>query len=254
MEASEFVKAIGSVNSMWSIAAFAIAAVLALANLLVRGSGPGAKRKAPISANLLWATVAVICIMGLAPIAANGFLETRRMNASSIYRVRVVALDEQNVPVSGAHVRTSVSGETTTTADGDAAISIPRGSMPADGKVTIFADKTSAFLHGNTEIRLADDLNPSVLIHLQRDTASGVSGRVEDPEGHPIEGALVSLPGGDSTRTSETGNFSLNAHAAAGQIVTIHAEKRGYEPADQSHPAAADAAVIVLNPEHRSKK
>ena len=171
------------------------------------------------------------------------------MKTSGVYHVRAVVLDGQEIPVTGAHLRTSVSSETTTTTDGEGAITIARANLPANGEVSIFADKESSFLHGRQVIKLADDLNPSVFIHVKQDLSAPVSGMVEDNEGHSLQGATVSLPGGASTVTSQSGSFTLEAHAAAGQPVTLHVEKQGYEPTDQSHLAGTEPATIVLRRE-----
>ena len=251
---TELVKAIASVNSMWSIAAFSIAALLILVNQYTGAaadSGQKTKRKAkggpstPRS-NVLWIGAGAISLIGLAPIAANGFLEARRMNASSVYHLRVTALDEQGVPVTGAQLRASVSNETTTTANGDGLLTIARGALPVSGEVTIFAEKSSAFLSAAKTLTLAGDLYPSLLIQMKADRTATVSGLVEDDQGRAVPGASVTLPGVADTTTSPTGNFSLNAHASVGQPVTIHVEKSGYDPVDQSHLAGTEPATIVL--------
>ena len=261
MEVSEFLKAIGNVNSIWSIAAFTMAAVLALMNLYLRNpskADSGDDKKVPAGSlttrNIVWAGVGIICIMGLAPIAANAYLETQHAKVLSVYHIRAIVVDEKNIPITGAHLRTAASSETSTTSDGDGAITIARGSLPADGKITIFADKESAYLHGSAAIQLGNDPNPTVFIHAQRDSSAAVTGMVEDGSGHAIQGAVVSLAGGSSTQTSETGNFTLVAHAAPGQPVTLHIEKKGYQPVDQMHLAGSDAAVVVLQVDDRARR
>jgi hypothetical protein len=254
---TDLVKAIASVNSMWSIAAFSIAALLVFVNQYTRtskGSGERTKKgsgPSRLGGNVLWIGAGAIIVLGLAPIAANGFLETLRMHASSVYHVRVTVLNEQGVPVTGAQLRASVSNEITTTANGEVLITVARGALPASGEITIFAEKTSAYLSGTQTMKLTDDLYPSLLIQMKADRTAIVSGLVEDDEGHAVPGASVTLPGGADTTTSPTGNFSLKAHASVGQPVTIHVEKTGYEAVDQSHLAGTEPATIVLPRERR---
>jgi carboxypeptidase family protein len=254
---TDLVKAIASVNSIWSIAAFSIAALLVFVNQYSRtsnGSGERTKKRSGSSrpgGNVLWVGAGAICLLGLAPIAANGFLETLRMRTSSVYHVRVTVLNEQGVPVTGAQLRASVSNEITTTANGEGLITVARGTLPATGEVTIFAEKTSAYLAATQTIKLTDDLYPSLLIQMKADRSAIVNGLVEDDQGHAVPGASVTLPGVADTTTSPTGNFSLKAHASVGQPVTIHVEKPGYAAVDQSHLAGTEPATIVLPRERR---
>ena len=242
--------AIAHVNSIWSIAAFAIAAVVAVLKVTV-ASPNGARRKgksAPpaLSHAIVWPIVTVICLLGALPIVANTFLESRRIQQQSLFRVRVTVLDPQGNPISGVTLRTTASNETTATADGAGVVTIPAGALPADRKVTIFADLESAFLHGRTNVQLADDPNPSVTIEIKSNRDAAVAGVVEDEQGRAIAAATVHVIGGDSGETSATGSFTLKANAAVGQTVRLHAEKKGYKPVDQDHPAGREPATLVL--------
>jgi hypothetical protein len=245
--------AIAHVNSIWSIAAFAIAAIVAVLKLAL-ASPNAAKRRGKIAPpapghSIVWPSVIVICLIGALPILANTYLESRRIEQQSLFRIRVTVLDPQGNPISGVTLRTTASNETTATADGAGVVTIPGGAMPADRKVTIFADLESAFLHGRANVQLADDPNPSVTIELKSNRDATVTGVVEDEQGRAIAAATVHVLGGDSAETSATGSFTLNANAAVGQSVRLHAEKKGYKPVDQDHPAGREPATLVLSKE-----
>ncbi len=75
MDLKDMVGAIAQVNSAWSIAAFAIAAVLVVLNRLL--ASPDAQRRrgqrapAVLSNSFVWPIVAAICFLGALPILAN---------------------------------------------------------------------------------------------------------------------------------------------------------------------------------------
>jgi hypothetical protein len=245
--------AIAHVNSIWSIAAFAIAAVVAVLKLAL--ASPNAARRRGKAAppapghSIVWPIVIVICLLGALPILANTYLESKRIQQQSLFRIRVTVLDPQGNPISGVTLRTTASNETTATADGAGIVTIPAGAMPANRKVTIFADLESAFLHGRATVQLADDPNPSVTIEIKSNRDATVTGLVEDEQGRAIVAATVHVLGGDAGETSATGTFTLKASAAVGQTVRLHAEKKGYKPVDQDHPAGREPATLVLTKE-----
>ena len=235
-----FLKAIASVSSGWSLAAFAIAAIIAVLNLFVKGH-----RKA-LTNSIVWAAVVIICVLGLAPIVANVYLKHLEADALTVYRVRTLVLDPERVPVSGATLRTTASNETTQTVQGIGIVAVYRTTMPANGKVTIYADLDSAFLHGHTDLELATDPNPSVTIELKANGNAAVSGLVEDNAGHAVSGATVTVLGGESSLTTPNGTFAVKTSAAVGQQVRLHVEKVGYHAVDQDHPAGREPVTIVL--------
>jgi hypothetical protein len=247
MDVKDMVGAIAQVNSAWSIAAFAIAAILAVLNRVL--ASPDAVRRrgqrAPgiLSNSFVWPLVGAICFLGALPILANTYLETLKIRGGEFYRVRVIVLDPQGNPVSGATLRTTASNETTVTSQDTAVVTIAKVLRPADGKVTIFADLDSAFLHGRADAQLGAELNPSVTISLKSARDATVTGLVQDDTGRAIPSAAVSVVGGESGDTSPTGSFTLKTNAAVGQIVRLHAEKPGYAAVDQDHPAGRHNAI-----------
>jgi hypothetical protein len=247
------VGAIAQVNSVWSIAAFAIAATLVVLKTVLASPAAQRRGKAPppmLASKVVWPIVFVICFLGALPIVASTYLESLKIrqqgNVGGVYRVRVTVLDPQGNPVAGATLRTTASNETTVTSQGTAVVTIPRATLPADGNATIFADLDSAFLHGRADVQLAADLNPSVTIELKPSRDATVTGLVEDDRGRAIPGATVSVLGGESAETAANGSFTLKTNTAVGQMVRLHVEKSGYRAVDQEHPAGREPVTVVL--------
>jgi hypothetical protein len=242
--------AIAQVDNTWSLAAFAISAVLLVLNRVM--ASPDAERrrgkKAPaaLSTRVAMPIVAVIVLLGVLPMLADTYLKALDITGDDIYRVRVIALGPEGTPMAGVTLKTTVSNETTVTSQDTAVVAIPRGAVPADGRITIFGDLESAFLHGRAEVQLGDELNPAVTIPLASVRTATVTGLVQDDAGRAVAGATVTAVGGESSVTSAAGTFTVKAGAAAGQVVRLHAEKSGYAPADQNHPAGTEPVTIVL--------
>lgn len=167
--------------------------------------------------------------------------------SEALYRVRVTVVNPQQVPVEDARVWSSFGGEPKKVAGGWQ-FDIPEAAKPKDSRLTFYASKESAFLTGKKEVFLDKDYNPSVTIELKKDTTSMVRGIVVDETGKALKGAQVSIVGyGDEMiTTNESGQFALSAHASQGQQVMIHAQKDGYTPANQWHPAGDEPATVIL--------
>ncbi len=226
------------ISNQWALAAFAIAAILYLV-LKRRGKVPA----------IAWACIVAIMVIGLAPILASFYLERSRLvdQASAIYRVRVTVLDPQQMPVDEARVWSSMGGEAKKVAGGWQ-FDIPAATRPAGGKLTVYASVASAFLAGRSDLLLADDHNPTTTVQLARDTSATIRGIVVDGSGKALAGARVSVTGYESEAvlTPAGGNFVLLAHASDGQQVLVSAEKEGYAPLTQWHPAGDEPLTLAL--------
>src|SRR5262249_13700786 len=104
----------------------------------------------------LLASFAVAAVALIAATALGAYVYFSRNDR--IYRVRATVTDERDVPVEGAIVRSSMGGEPKTVAGGWE-FDIPAITRPLDGKITLFAEKESAFLKGKTEMTLDKDFN-----------------------------------------------------------------------------------------------
>src|SRR6185436_2810273 len=124
MDLKDLAGAIAHVNSAWSIAAFAIAAILGALNRTLASSDAQKRRgkRAPaiLSNSFVWP------ILGAIPILANTYLESLKIRGGEFYRVRVIVLDPQGNPAQGATLRTTVSNETTATSQDMAVDTIPK--------------------------------------------------------------------------------------------------------------------------------
>src|SRR4051794_20549891 len=92
-----FVKAAQGVSTQWSLAAFAIAALLAVVWL---SASKGRQRTA---AGQVWGIIVGILVLALTPILARTFGER-------VYRVRATVVDRRNLPVDDARVWSDVGG------------------------------------------------------------------------------------------------------------------------------------------------
>src|SRR5579859_7840698 len=222
----------GKVSSAWSLAAFAIIALVLLASKM-KG------RKVPAVA---WWVVTAIVVIALAPIVAPAYL-----NSYGIYRVRVVVLDERKIPTNDAKVTCSVGGEVKKV-EGGWECDIPSKTKPVDGKMQAYARIDEAFLTGNSELELKDDYSPVATIQLVPDTSALVLGIVTDDNNQPVEGARVGVVGYDSegTVTKTGGGFSLSAHKAKGQQVQIFVFKEGYAANPPEWHQAGDHPVTIV--------
>jgi hypothetical protein len=200
--------------------------------------------------------IAVIVAAGITAFGAigvafiNGWIGSVKSNATpslGIYRVRVTVIDPQNVPVEDAKVWSSFGGESKKVLGGWQ-FDIPAASRPQDRQLSIFALRESDSLTGQTDIVLGSDYNPAVTMRLKHDDSAKVRGQVVDSKDRSIAGAKVFVVGYEANVviTKEGGNFELPAHAAVGQMVSLHAEKSGYDAVTQSHPAGNHPAKLVL--------
>jgi hypothetical protein len=181
--------------------------------------------------------VVVVIALNRKPVAAE----------ITVHTVRVTVTDPAGKPAQNTTLHSSLGGELKKTAGGWELV-IPASSVPADGKLTLIAEKTTAFLVGRAELQLGADANYAVTIQLEKDTSAKVRGTVQDVSGNAMPGASVSVVGhaDEATLTDANGHFELPAHAADGQMVPLHAEKTGYRSVDQFHPAGDEPAVIQL--------
>jgi hypothetical protein len=161
-----------------------------------------------------------------------------------LYRVRVTVLGVQGQLIEDAEVRSSVGGERKKV-DGGWELDIPAGALPAGHKVTLYASKPSDFLRGSRDLILQKDFEPTISVEVYKDRSAQVTGSVQDEEGHSLPGARVNVAGyeAEAATTGPEGGFTLAAHAAPGQTVRLHAEKLGFKPLDQDHPAGNPATL-----------
>jgi hypothetical protein len=198
------------------VTAAIFAAVLALIALLALTKGTG-KKKPP---QIAWLLAAIIFLLGLSPLLASTYLDSR-----GIYRVRIEVFNPAKEAVHDAEITSSAGGELKKT-DAGWEFTIPREGKPANNEVTFRAAQKDAYLQGNSTLKLEKDYFPQLTIQLAPLPSADVRGMIEDGYGRPVEGARVWVLGYDDiATTSPTGSFSLPAHAADGQQITLLAQK-----------------------------
>ena len=162
--------------------------------------------------------------------------------APELYRLRVTVLGTAGQPVEDAEVRWSVGGEKKKV-EGGWELDVPAGILPADRKVTVYADK--GFDHGSREVILDKDFHPAVTVELKADRSDRVFGRVEDGAGHAVAGASVWVEGyeAEAVTTGPLGEFTLRAYAAPRQTVRLHVKKGELEPPPEDQPAGGPVTL-----------
>jgi hypothetical protein len=205
-----------------------------------------AARKAAPLPPLVTLAISAAALIAAGAIGAY-FYSTRN---DGVYHVRAVVFNEKGAPEEEAEVQSIPGGARKKLAIGWE-FDIPPSTRPLDGKLTIFAEKKSAFLKGQADLTLDKDFNPTVTIRMTRDTSAKVRGQVIDERGRAVAGASVSVVGFDNEGviTKEGGNFELPAHAAENQLVQLFAEKDGVGTARLWHPAGREPAPLVLSKE-----
>jgi hypothetical protein len=241
MTVESFVKAITDVKTPFMLAAFAIAAVLAVFAAV-------AKNKSSVQ-KALWLTVGAITIVALVPIALDAIAQSR--NGQTIYRVRVLTLDDRDVPVSGATVRVDASNEARTSADGSCELLIPKGVLQVSGRITIYAERGNQ--HGKMDVTLATDPNPSISIHVLRDRSAGLVGIVEGRDKHVLSGVHVTVLGGTPVETDASGMFRVAPFAAPGERVRLHFEKPGFKGSDIYQTIDDTPLTVIMDPDGLQK-
>ena len=167
-------------------------------------------------------------------------------SADGVYRVQVTVLGLDGLPTEGVSLSSSPRGQIQE-GGGGWEIIIPSTLTPEGGRLTVWATKRSAFLSGEAEIPLGEDLYPTLKVQLKRQEVE-VRGRVVDLAGQGVPAASVAVAGYDeeSVETGKAGGFVLPAHAADGQLVRLRVEAEGYRRVEEEVLAGAKAVTILL--------
>jgi hypothetical protein len=222
------------VGTIWSLAAFSVAAIVAVVSIIAKARGKNAV--------IAYGAFCLIGMIGLAPFVAHAYLDTH-----GVYRVRVNVVNDHNLPVDDARVTSSIGAEVKKV-DGGWELDIPPGAKPKDGKLTVRASQLSAFLQGHTDTILNDDFNPVTTVTLIRDTSAEIHGIILDQRSQPVSGVSVGVVGfeAESTSTGVNGTFTLAAHAAEGQQVELYARKDHFGSTTSWSQAGNFPVTIVL--------
>jgi hypothetical protein len=233
---SKMFEAAARVGNEWSLGAFAFAAIVVLALLMVRNNLP--RNIAITLGALAFAIVTVAAI----PLVSRAYVQNQ-----GIYRLRIVVEDPGGMPINGAKLTSSFGGEPKLV-EGGWQFDIPVGNRPKNGKVTIYGRQESAFLSGKIDVDLSDDLNVVAKLRLDHDRTARILGRVVGGDGNPIPNVQISVLGyeRESISTGPLGQFNLPAHASDGQQVQLSAFKKGVGSLSQWAPAGENPITLVL--------
>jgi hypothetical protein len=234
---SQMFEAAAEVANEWSLAAFAIAALVSVVLWIFRKK-TSLKNATPI----LGVIVIAMVVLAALPLIARAYLENH-----GVYRLRITVEDPHGMPLDDAKVTSSIGGEPKRV-EGGWEFDIPAASKPTDGKLTIYGEVASAFLSGKTDVELSNDYNPSAKVRLNHDRSARIRGRVVDRSGNPIAATQVSVVGYESeaVTTGILGQFNLPAHAADGQQIQLAVFKKGIGSVSESEQAGEQPATIVL--------
>lgn len=109
----------------------------------------------------------------------------------------------------------------------------------------LYASVKDAYLSGNSSLALKNDYYPTVTIQLQPFPPATIRGTVVDEYGKSVSGVHVAVSGySDIATTDRMGNFSLPAHHAEGQLVSVRAEK-GDQVAVLSVIVGSDTQLVL---------
>ncbi len=233
-------EAAAQVSTPIRLAAFAIAAVLALILLQRGGKTP------PIA----WAALLVVGLLAATPIVADALLVRDSQRGDDLYRLRVTVLGWDGFPTKPSRIWSSWGGEAQEVAAGWMFV-IPRASIPQSGVVSVYASSESTCEQGVAELKLYGDFNPEIKLRLHRDTEAVVAGTVRDEANRTVVGARVFVEGhGDRelATTNAVGAFRLPAHATRCEQVRVSAEKAGYAPtAEYVYPGGVPISLTLVS-------
>jgi len=188
---------------------------------------------------IAWLLAGVLLVLGISPLVASAFLASR-----GIYHIRVVVLGVDGQLVNQAEISSSAGGEIKQ-ASGNWEFDLPPQAKSSSGEITFRASVKDAYLAGSSSLILKEDYYPTVTIRLQPLPSASIRGTVVDENGNSVAGANVAVSGyPDIATTDGMGNFSLPAHHAEGQLVSIRAEKGG-RAAEISAIAGKEVQLIL---------
>lgn len=216
------------VNSIWTIASFAIAGIL---YLVLKG-----KQKPWV----IVVAVGAVVLLGLVPIIADFF-------SQKIYRITVTVLDESGSPTDQANVSSNLGGERKKVENGWE-LDINPQTIPQNKKITIYAKQQDAYLAASQDTVLGNDYNFTITLKLKKNTNAKVAGTVTDIQNHGLPDATVYIDGyaTEAIKTGDDGRFNIPSHSANNERVRICAKKLGYQDYSNYFQAGDNAIGIIL--------
>ncbi len=152
---------------------------------------------------------------------------------SPVYRVRVIVIGPNRIPVNDAHVWCTLGG-VTNKIDGGWEIVIPREPSEKKQEGKIWAEVAAQGLRGDSALTLGEGAAPPITVDLRKVGELPVRGIVVDGRGNAVGNAIVSVVGygSETMPTNVNGGFELPSHAEQGETISLHAERPPYLPAE----------------------
>jgi hypothetical protein len=224
------------VANQYSLAAYAIAALLAVVGYIAR-------TRLLQRPWLLAVVVAAVVLIVAIPVAALVYI--KRVESMGIYRISVTATDSKGLPVEHPNVRASVPAQSYDIGS-SVQLEVVPGHLSKGSTLTIYADDPATKEQGEEKFTLGDDWSPSISVPLHS-IPSEVRGNVIDTIAAPISEAEVSIAGyNEHTTTDSRGLFVIQTAVPKGDVVYLLVQKAGYTPVRQQHISGAAPATIML--------
>jgi hypothetical protein len=224
------------VANQYSLAAYAIAALLAVVGYIAR-------TKLLQKPWLLAAVVAAVVLIVAIPVAALVYI--KHAESMGIYRISVTATDHKGVPVQHPNVHASVPAQSYDIGS-SVQLEVTPGHLSKGSTLMIYADDPDTKEQGEAKLTLGDDWAPSISVPLHP-IPSEVRGNVIDKSSMPIPEAQVSIAGYDERATTDSqGLFVIQTAVPKGDTVYLLVQKPGYVSVRQQHISGAAPATIVL--------
>ncbi len=215
---------------------------------------PDSSEQPPEAGHSWWQRIRLVYLLAVGIVGALSFTAAWLWPRSAteppsaepaLYALRIQVLDPDGQPVGGATVRTSTGNEPQLLPDGWWEVEIPATKVPADRKVTVWAEhagweggRTDLELGGDpyprAEVRLkaADSAPPTVLPAAERSRRSpppiyALRVQILDSDGQPVEGSTVRVSVGNELQLLPDGWWEVEIAAAKlpqGRTVTIWAQ------------------------------
>jgi hypothetical protein len=148
--------------------------------------------------------------------------------------------------VEAATVRVSAGNEPQRLPDGWWEVEIPAVKVPADGRVSLWAEH-EAWEGNRTDLRLGRDANPRAEVRLKQ-PRTWLRGRVADSDSRAVSGVRVFPQDGTPgmATTDENGRFELQLSVPRETRIRLAAERGGSVVGDAFCYAGRDSCSIVL--------
>lgn len=171
-----------------------------------------------------------------------------------IYRVTVMVVDPNGVPVSEARV-TSAPDCVGSRTEANWRFECSEGLFGNPRVLTLTAQWPARAMIGKEVLELGRDRNRTVTIQLKGSPRGKVRGVIKDDAGRLVKDASVFFAGyqQQGARTNEFGEFELDASQITAQDLRIRVQKAGYQPVESIYPGFGDVSLVIARMRGKAK-